>query len=91
MSVQDNHTKKYRILYRICKAAVNLLDKQLVKANLEPLEHFHSGLTVLARVYIGFFNDIVSYNADLIQADLTFARDKQGFIEAAETKKGLFI
>lgn len=86
-----SNTKKYRILYRICKAAVNLLDKQLVKANLEPLEHFHSGLTVLARVYIDFFNDIVSYNADLIQADLTFARDKQGFIEAAETKKGIYI
>jgi len=45
-------TKKYAILYKLCKSAVNLLDKQLEKANKAPPESFHPGITIFARVYI---------------------------------------
>jgi hypothetical protein len=85
------NTKKYLILYRLCKSAVKLLERQLTKANQEPLENFHHGLTVFARVYIDYYNELVSYNADLIQADLTYTRDKEGFKETSETNKGIYI
>jgi hypothetical protein len=34
------NTKKYLILYRLFNSAVKLLDRQLAKANQEPLETF---------------------------------------------------
>jgi hypothetical protein len=42
-------------------------------------------------VYIDYYNELVSYNADLIQADLTYTRDKEGFKETSETNKGIYI
>ena len=35
-----SNTKKYVILYRTCKKAINLLDKQLTKANSAPSRTF---------------------------------------------------
>jgi hypothetical protein len=65
-------TKKYVILYRLCKSVVKLLDRQLEKANQAPPESFHPRITIFARVYIDYYNELVSYHADLIKSDLTY-------------------
>ena len=84
------NTKKYAILYKLCKSAVRLLDRQLEKANKAPPESFHPGITIFARVYIDYYNELVSYYADLIKADLTYTKDKEAFKVTAEKNKGIY-